>query len=335
MRTAPVVDVVTSGSWEAASPAVSLVVATHDRCGFLQELVAALEQLEEPAGGFEVVLVDDGSSDVTWSVLRGLLAASPLAVCALRIEATGGPSVPRNTGVTRSRGGTIAFTDDDCLPDPGWLRALSRSVGTGVAQGATRPGPTPPAGPWDRSITVSRLTGLHETCNLAMPRDLFVRLDGFPLVSAVGPGARGFGEDVLLGAAAAQEGGARFVAEATVQHRWLAGSYRDHLRSRRRLVGFPLLLTHVPELRDHLWHRAFLSRRTAATDLAAVGVLVTATGRRSGLLAVLPWLLLAGQEAGSRPGRPLLWRLAQVAVADGVTLASLAEGSVRHRRPIL
>jgi glycosyltransferase involved in cell wall biosynthesis len=326
-----------SRTWSGAAPAVSVVVATHDRAGFLGDLLTALEELEPPPGGFEVVVADDGSTDGTWAELERLAAQTPLPLLALRLAASAGPSVPRNTAVTRCRGRLVALTDDDCLPEPGWLRALVAALagGGGVAQGRTVPlGHR--TGPWERSIDVRRPSGLYETCNLALSRELFVRLGGFALLPTLGRAPRGFGEDVLLGAAAARAAGAVWAGDAVVRHRWLPGTFRQHLAGRRRLVGFPLLVRELPELRQQLWHRAFLTRRTAAVDAAVLGVAVAAARRRwTPALAALPWLVLAVQEARSRPGRSLPCRLAQTAAADAVALASLAEGSVRHRRPLL
>jgi glycosyltransferase involved in cell wall biosynthesis len=325
MRTAQQLGSVRSGSYDAAAPAVSVVVATHDRAGFLPELLAALEQCEVP-GGFEVVIADDGSADGTWDVLREAVEQSALALLALRLQGSGGPSLPRNTAVSHARGDLLAFTDDDCLPSPGWLAALASASQGQVVQGRTAPLGTA-GSPWDRTIEVAALSGLWETCNLALPTALFRELGGFPVVAAIGGSARGFGEDVLLGAAAARQVGAVFAADALVQHRWLPGTFPDHLRSRRRLSGFSYLARELPEVRDRLWGRAFLTRRTAVVDLGLAAVGVAVAGRRLlPLLGALPWLLQARND--HRP-------TAQVLVADAVGAASLFEGSVRHRRAVL
>lgn len=338
MLTAEVTASCRSRSWDGAAPAVTVVVATHNRASFLPDLVAALEDLQPPPGGLELVIADDGSTDATWPQLREHVAATRLPALALRLRPSGGPSVPRNTAAAHARGALLALTDDDCLPDPGWVTALVSSLagGAGIAQGATLPVDGGRVGAWDRTIAVRPLSGLWETCNLGVRASVFAELGGFPVRAALRRAARGFGEDVLLGAAVARRAGGVAAPAAVVRHRWLPGSYRDHVAGRRRLVGFPMLVREEPELRERLWSRWFLTRRTATVDLA-LGALVTArlTRRPVAAVAALPWLATAARDARDRPGRPFGWRLAQVLVADLVAAASLAEGSVRHRTPLL
>jgi hypothetical protein len=92
----------------------------------------------------------------------------------------------------------------------------------------------------------------------------------------------------------------------------------------------------VPEVAALLTGRVFLSPRTMDYDAALLALLATVTTRRPALLlGTLPWLRRALPVARFRTGRPLPMRLAQEAVADTVGLASLLEGSVRHRRVVL
>lgn len=106
----------------------SVVVPTHNRLEVLSEVLSALAA-QRDAPPFEVVVVDDGSSDGTaeWLARRepGLGAAAPLTV--LRQE-NRGPAAARNLGVRRARGGRVAFLGDDTVPAPEWLAWHARAA---------------------------------------------------------------------------------------------------------------------------------------------------------------------------------------------------------------
>jgi hypothetical protein len=195
-----------------------------------------------------------------------------------------------------------------------------------------------PHGPWDRSIDVDGPTPWFETSNLAFPREPFLAAGGFPVLDLLPRrrAPRGFGEDVVLGRRLARALPTRWVSDAVVWHRWIPGTFTDCLAGQWRVVGFPLLVRELPELRDALWVKTFLTPRTAAfwSLLAGAGV-ATATGRRSALLAGLPWLAQAWPDARRRARLRAPLRLAQVAMADAVTVLALVEGSARARRVVL
>ena len=79
MRTAQVRGRVASPSWATAAPRLSVIIATHQRVGFLSELFAALEAMQVAGGGIELVIANDGSTDGTWDELLRLVrvARSP------------------------------------------------------------------------------------------------------------------------------------------------------------------------------------------------------------------------------------------------------------------
>lgn len=336
-------DLRTSASWSSPKPPdVSVHIATYRRPAFLPELLACLEVQTLPAPRFEVVIVDDGSDDDTWSVLSEQVARSGLRLAALHTE-NRGAAAARNAAVTVSHGELLAFTDDDCLPSPRWLDSLVRAAGgVDLVQGRTEPDPDPAgmqSGPWARTIRIVEPTALFETCNIAYRRSAFERVGGFDEGHAVSarPGRHAFGEDVLLGSAVVASGGARcFAPEALVHHRYLPATFGDHLRSMRELAGFPALARESSTVSAALWRRVFLTRRTAAFDLAAMATVLAALRRRPLLLALAaPWIVLTWPTTRSHGGRPGIVRLAQLGVADAVGAASLVEGSLRHGRLVL
>ncbi len=103
----------------------TVLICTRDRADLLAETLDSLRLLADPGEPYEVVVVDNGSTDGTRAVVERAAAVSPVDLRHV-FEPRGGLSAARNTGVREARGEQIAFTDDDVLVDPGWLAALAR-----------------------------------------------------------------------------------------------------------------------------------------------------------------------------------------------------------------
>lgn len=97
----------------------SVIIPTHNRADMLGEVLAALER-QENAPPFDVVVVDDGSSDLTAE--RFSRFETPLSYRFVRQE-NRGPAAARNRGVLESRATRVALLGDDTVPAPGWLAA--------------------------------------------------------------------------------------------------------------------------------------------------------------------------------------------------------------------
>lgn len=97
----------------------SVVVPTHNRMDTLPEMLAALEA-QQGAPPFEIVVIDDGSTDATHEFLTARRFGIPTRV--LRQE-NRGPAAARNVGVRAASGRLVAFLGDDTIPEPGWLAA--------------------------------------------------------------------------------------------------------------------------------------------------------------------------------------------------------------------
>jgi len=109
----------------------SVVIPTYNRWPILEKCLTALEE-QTPSGeieGYEVVVVDDGSTDGTPARLRE--QASRFPHVRLIEQAHGGPAEGRNRGVDHARGDVIVFIDSDLVVTPVFLlshaRALQRS----------------------------------------------------------------------------------------------------------------------------------------------------------------------------------------------------------------
>jgi GT2 family glycosyltransferase len=95
----------------------SVVIPTFNRRRVLAEVLAALDTQEE-APPFEIVVVDDGSTDGTFEWLGQRTAGRPLRQ--LR-QQNRGPAAARNRGVEVAAGARIAFLGDDTVPEGDWL----------------------------------------------------------------------------------------------------------------------------------------------------------------------------------------------------------------------
>ncbi|MTV24579.1 glycosyltransferase family 2 protein [Nitriliruptoraceae bacterium ZYF776] len=342
------VEVRSSPSFDAGPvPAVSVVIATYGRSGYLAELFARLADQDLAPEAFEVVVVDNGSTDDTWPVLSDLVATSPLRTRAVRLPVNRGPAGGRNAGAAHARAPVLAVTDDDCLPTPAWLPGIVAAFEDAevvVAQGRVEPDPATrdAAGPWDHTIWVVEATPLFETCNVAYRRERFVAVGGFdehdPLLR---PGSgRAFGEDAVLGHELQRDGGtAAYVADAVVHHRCVPSSWRARMRDVRHAAGFPGLARRSPLVARWLRLRLFLSGDSAAFDLLLVGLAAAVARRRAWpLVAALPWVWFRGhralRQAHGDPVRAAVVLAGYLGV-DATILASLLRGSLRHRRLVL
>lgn len=99
-------------------PFFSTIIPTYNRPDELNNCLAALASLNYSRNGFEVIVVNDGGDDSLDGIVRRFEAK--LSISSITQEQSG-PASARNSGAKIARGRYLAFTDDDCIPDPGWL----------------------------------------------------------------------------------------------------------------------------------------------------------------------------------------------------------------------
>ncbi|MCF2446705.1 glycosyltransferase [Dyadobacter sp. CY345] len=110
---------------------LSVVIPTYRRVVLLRRLLEALQNQIFPAQNFEVIVVSDGPDELT----AALVAKMTRGVNGLKFRFHSlpeklGPAAARNAGWRMSAGKLIVFTDDDCIPEPGWLEAYHRIYST-------------------------------------------------------------------------------------------------------------------------------------------------------------------------------------------------------------
>ena len=322
---------------QATQPEVSVVVATRDRAPRLRRLIAALAEQTVDPSRFELIVVDDGSTDGTAELLAGATERVPFALTALQHEGGGGPGAVRNTGWPRARGALVAFTDDDCEPDPVWLAELLTAWGgdeARVLQGSTTPieAELDAQGLFTYTYDIRAPDLNFPACNMAYPRALLERLAGFD--AAAFPRT---GEDCDLAWRAIATGAATtFVPSARVRHAVVCMTARAMLRRAWRWGDAMPAFARHPELRRRrLHHRIFFNWSHWYLVRLAVAL---ALPRRRSLWSLKWWLAHRYFEdrrwapGSDRPsGRALAWNL----VVDTVETAAVLRGSLRNGTLVL
>jgi GT2 family glycosyltransferase len=320
------------------APEIAVVVPSHDRPLRLRWLLAALERQTLERERFEVLVAHDSAGAET----DALLSAHPLAAAGtlrhLRFPPGRGPAAKRNAAWRATRAPLVAFTDDDCRPPADWLeRALAAAAAHpgAIVQGATRPDPEEGAlerAPGARSQAIDPPSAWAQTCNIVYPRAVLEAVGGFDEAL---PEAAGEDADLAqraLAAGAALAGAPEVLTYHAVEARSLADRVRDGWRWRH----LPAAVARHPALRRELVGGVFWKPSHARLALAVAGLLAAHRRPVAALLAV-PWAAGALDRYGpSARGRLRgLGELPGRAVEDGVELAALTAGSVRHRTLVL
>ncbi len=166
-----------------STPIVTVVVPTCNRIAAIQKCVESLVEQTHPA--FEVIVVDDGSSDSTADYLASVTETySSLSFRWFRNDPQAGANAARNRGVAAGRGIYVALLDDDCVAEPTWLERLTAAFEHDrVGAVAGHVVDAQPKGLVDLffkgsfyvfspdGVTATRLVG----CNMAVRRDVLLR----------------------------------------------------------------------------------------------------------------------------------------------------------------
>ena len=98
---------------------ISVIIPAYNAEKTIGKCLNALKEQSYPADSYEVIVVDDGSTDKTGSIAQGY------AVRYIRQE-NNGPASARNKGAHEAKGEIILFTDSDCVPDKNWIGEMVR-----------------------------------------------------------------------------------------------------------------------------------------------------------------------------------------------------------------
>jgi GT2 family glycosyltransferase len=164
------------------TPRLTVVIPTCRRPDLLARCLHALASQDCDPHSYEIVVADDAASDATLEQVEHIAESVRPCLRYIPVRGSHGPAAARNAGWRAARGSVIAFTDDDTIPDSGWvaagLGAFDRDPSLAAATGRTEV-PLPPS-PTDYERNESGLaTAEFITANCFVRRAVLELLGGF------------------------------------------------------------------------------------------------------------------------------------------------------------
>ncbi len=320
---------------------VSVVVPTFKRPELLGRCLAALAGQDFDPAAYEVIVADDAASPPTREQVEAAAGRARSPVRYVAVTGSRGPAGARNAGIRAARGEVVAFTDDDCVPEPGWLSAGVRAfdASPGVAAVTGRVVVPLPARPTDYERDTAGLEHAEfVTANCFVRRDVLEQLGGFDERFTAA-----WREDSDLHFRLLRGGAALARAEgAVVVHPVRPAPRGISLRQQRKSLFDALLRKKHGDLyRRHIRPGPPWDYYAAVTSLAAAAALA-ATGRTgAALAAAVPWAVLTGRFLARRlagtsraPGH-LAEMVVTTALIPPVAVFWRLYGAVKFRVPFL
>ena len=101
----------------------SIIVPSFNRMDEIKELLPSIEELDFDRGHFELIVVDDGSTDGTVSYLKNYKMQANITFSYL-VQENQGPGAARNNGMKNAKGDFLIIIDSDCTVPPEWLSQI-------------------------------------------------------------------------------------------------------------------------------------------------------------------------------------------------------------------
>jgi glycosyltransferase involved in cell wall biosynthesis len=316
---------------------VSVLIPTYHRPQDLARAVASVlhQDLSDRQELEVVIAVSDAKATEDVATATALAGDERVRF----VTAAGpGPAAARNAAMETARGEVLAFIDDDCEAQPGWLaNGLAAMAHADIVQGSTRPAEPPST--YGHTISVDPPSWLWETCNLFVRRSAATAVGDFDEAwNPTGTPGNHWGEDTIWAWDVVRRGARMgFARDAVVHHAVQEQDMVGWIRQLAKQRYFASMLRRAPEARRRLYLRYFLSRRHVTLTAVAGTLLLAATARAVGqqrLARTMVALAVTGYMGPYiRPaGRDLLrHRLPK----DLTEFAVALYATVRYRRVIL
>jgi glycosyltransferase involved in cell wall biosynthesis len=159
---------------------VSVVIPTYNSQDSLRDCLGSLTEQTYPANKYEVIVIDDGSTDQSESVFKEVLqnaGPDPQRNFSYFRQRNSGPAVARNLGIQKAKGEVVAFTDSDCVAGTRWIEELAKSMQDPQTLGVSGRTVSPELliFPWKIAPAGFGST----TCNMAYRKKALDRIGGF------------------------------------------------------------------------------------------------------------------------------------------------------------
>lgn len=105
----------------------SVIIPTYNRADEISELLNSLLKQNISKDEFEIIVVDDGSTDNTSEIINKIKKKNFLNIITVHQDHKG-PGEARNLGMSSAKGNYYIFIDSDCIADPTWLSAYKNEV---------------------------------------------------------------------------------------------------------------------------------------------------------------------------------------------------------------
>jgi len=103
---------------------VSIIVATYNRCDFLEDCIKSYQEQDCDKSLFEVLIINNNSTDQTEEISLGLIEKYPEVDVRYMVETNQGLSYGRNRGITESKYDLIHFFDDDAVATSNYISSI-------------------------------------------------------------------------------------------------------------------------------------------------------------------------------------------------------------------
>ncbi len=162
---------------------VSVIIPTYNAADRLRECLQALEKQNFPREQYEIIVVDDGSTDATALIIKNYYVR-------YYYQMNKGPAAARNKGVKMAIGNIILFTDSDCIPDNNWIKEMVSSFQSPEIAGVKGTYKTAQRALWARFAQIefieryklllkNKYIDMIDTYSAGYRKNLFLSMGGF------------------------------------------------------------------------------------------------------------------------------------------------------------